>query len=522
MKIKKFIRDLLNAYLFIKYNKKKFKKIYINKKNIILIDQFNYHPSMIPYSYFVNILCKKYESKAILYENYYRQNFFRRIFNFFKDMLPFSYFSVYKSFGIERKFYTTFNENIRYKASLAYFREIEKIKRKEDILKIKLEKVEIGELLYDFYLSINNIPTINISEKRFKDACMQFFLLFYFWHDYLNKNRNIKALIVSHDTYHYAIPLRIAIGLEIPCYTVAHGQCFFLDKQNIRKKTRFSEYNNEFNKLSSEIKKIGILKSQEILKQKFSGELTFDKANNEKVDVNLFSKSNTNINFSKKKKILVATHCFTDAIHAYGETLFTDFYDWIDFVGKKTLNSDYQWLLKAHPAQYEKNLEHLKYFEKKYEKFLLLPKNISHFELIDNNIIGVLTMYGSIGYEYPYFGIPVINATNNNPHISYNFNYYPRSKDDYSKLIDDIEKLKFDKNKYRSEIYEYYFSNFLKDYYFFKDHIRTVEQLGENYSSPLVYREWINNLSEKKDSEIKEKVKKFLDSKLHRFLKDNH
>ena len=138
------------------------------------------------------------------------------------------------------------------------------------------------------------------------------------------------------------------------------------------------------------------------------------------------------------------------------------------------------------------------------------------------NIIGVLTMYGSIGYEYPYFGIPVINATNNNPHISYNFNYYPRSKDDYSKLIDDIEKLKFDKNKYRSEIYEYYFSNFLKDYYFFKDHIRTVEQLGENYSSPLVYREWINNLSEKKDSEIKEKVKKFLDSKLHRFLKDNH
>ena len=36
-----------------------------------------------------------------------------------------------------------------------------------------------------------------------------------------------------------------------------------------------------------------------------------------------------------KKKILIAAHHFSDAPNVYGKFIFSDFYDWIDFLGKK-------------------------------------------------------------------------------------------------------------------------------------------------------------------------------------------
>lgn len=518
-----YIKKIYNIYFFKKFSKKKFFKKKSKHDNIILVEQFNYHPSLIPSQYFANILSERENAEIVLYENLYKNIFFYKVLYFLRDLLPYSYRNIYRSFGAKKKFFTDYSGSIIARANKIYSKEFHKLKSKEDVLKLKLEGVEIGELLYDFYLANYNKPTIDIYDNSFKTAMQQFFRLFYYWDLYFKKNeKKVKAMIVSHDVYHYAIPLRIAINLDIPCYTVGHGQCFYLNKENLRKKTRFNKYKEDFNKLSNEIKSKGIKESKKILEKKFSGELTFDKANNAPIDVNLFEKSNSQIRLSNKKKILVATHCFTDAIHAYGETLFTDYYDWIDFIGKKTIDSEYEWLLKAHPAQYEKNLDHLKYFEKKYENFLLLPKKISHFELINNDVIGVLTMYGSIGYEYPYFGIPVINASNYNPHNAFNFNYCPKTINEYNKLIDNIQNLKFDKEIYRSEIYEYYFCNFLKDYYLFDDHIKIVEELGKNYSSPLVYQKWIENFSTQKHNDIIKKIDRFIESKVHRFLKDNH
>ena len=57
-------------------------------------------------------------------------------------------------------------------------------------------------------------------------------------------------------------------------------------------------------------------------------------------DFDIFGNSKKLIfNNTKKLKILVATHCFTDAIHFYGKCLFPDFFEWLKFLGELSKNT---------------------------------------------------------------------------------------------------------------------------------------------------------------------------------------
>ena len=69
-----------------------------------------------------------------------------------------------------------------------------------------------------------------------------------------------------------------------------------------------------------------------------------------------------------------------------------------------------------------------------YDKILkdgkILRKNIDNdkyhviHHFLKKKVNLLLTCYGTIAHEYAYFGIPVINASINNPHINYNFCFW--------------------------------------------------------------------------------------------------
>ena len=61
-------------------------------------------------------------------------------------------------------------------------------------------------------------------------------------------------------------------------------------------------------------------------------------------------------------------------------------------------------------------------------KYKWIDPSTSHKQIISEGINLALTVDGSIGLEYPYFGIPVINASKFNCHINYKFNWYLRNQ----------------------------------------------------------------------------------------------
>ena len=125
------------------------------------------------------------------------------------------------------------------------------------------------------------------------------------------------------------------------------------------------------------------------------------------VDMNYSLKSAYNKNLLKHRqlvksnrlKVLIATHCFFDSPHSYGFNLFSDFYEWLNFLGKLSIETNYDWYIKTHPDFLPGNIMIIKSIIKKYPKIKLLKANISHKQLIQEGIDVALTVYGTIGCE---------------------------------------------------------------------------------------------------------------------------
>jgi hypothetical protein len=480
------IRKYLNILKFKKKNKNFFLHKNSNSENIILVEIFDFPSSQISYSYFSNILSKLNDAKIV---SYFPRK--AKLKNYFYNLLfPFSPFAIHKSFGSTKIINPNYNKKILPSA-------LNRIKTKNDILKIVLNKIHIGDLIYDEYLAKYGKSTIDLKSNVFKDHLIESFNLFYFWYDYISNNK-VKGIILSHSVYFGGISLRIANYFNIPAYSVSAKGTYCLDKDNFLVMSNFQYSKKKFLKLNKgEKNKLILIAKREIFKR-FKGTKDIKQLNDREVSHNIFGSIDKNkriLNNNSKFKILIATHCFQDAVHVYGDLLFEDFYEWVNFLGIQSNKfKNYEWYVKSHPAIFERNKETLNYFLKKYPNLILLPKNVTHNQLIYEGIGAVLTVYGSVGHEYPLFGVPVVNASSHGPHDLYKFNFYAQTRKDYLNLIKNLQKLRVNKDKIKNQVYEYFAMRYLTGYNIFKNYNSNPVKYLDNISNNI-YNIWFNEFS---------------------------
>ena len=88
------------------------------------------------------------------------------------------------------------------------------IKLEVNILKIKIEGVRIGDLVYDTYLKSNQVAFVDIKKDDFYQMLKDFVHLYYYWKKFFDEN-NVHSIIGVHSVYSYGLPLRIAISKKL-------------------------------------------------------------------------------------------------------------------------------------------------------------------------------------------------------------------------------------------------------------------------------------------------------------------
>jgi hypothetical protein len=186
-------------------------------------------------------------------------------------------------------------------------------------------------------------------------------------------------------------------------------------------------------------------------------------------------------------------------------------------LGNLSEKLNYNWYLKFHPLDHDFNLKFSEYFTGKYNKFNLIPPRVSIEHLIKNEKVDlVLTCHGTVGLECAYWKIPVINASINNPHISYNFNAHPKNITELEDFITNYKKLNLDYSK--DQLYEYYYMSYLSNFYFYDDELYNHESISDQ--SVLSYSRWLDYYNNKKDRHLREKISAFIDSNDFRMRRD--
>ena len=529
LNLKEKIKSYLVCRKFVDHNNRVFNNLKKNKKKNQILVEFNaFHPSHIAISYLSNVLGNKNNSEINAYFNYsiisskLERNFLNKLKWIIGNYFSLKNFKIYRSFGVKNIFKPIITKNINLEAEKEYFRIVSQIKNKNDVLKIKLHGMLFGDLIYDTYVKSFKKETINIKDDLFKKLLIDFLKLYFFWYDYF-ENNNITAIIGVHTVYTYAVPLRIGINRNISAYAINPQTIYKLNSRMMRMYGDLYEYPEDFLKLPKALQIKGKNEAKNRLKKRLSGTAG--------IEVDLLTTANSAFSDNKtykkiieensKKKILICTHDFHDAIHAYGELIFTDFYEWIDYLGKISNQTDYDWYIKNHPSGTGRVLNYQYYtkkivnqFLKKYPKFKLIPDDCSHNQIIKEGIDFVLTCYGSVGVEYPLLDTPVINASKNNPHNRYNFNFHPQNLKEYEIILKNLDNLDYQINK--EEIYEYYFMRHIfPDGNWLIENRKNMLEFTEGYDGLFTYKMyeyWLKNYNLKKHNKINQSINIFLDS----------
>ena len=179
---------------------------------------------------------------------------------------------------------------------------------------------------------------------------------------------------------------------------------------------------------------------------------TFGKKENNKKEI--FKKN-------RKPNVVIMAHCFYDAPHVDGKFLFSDFYEWVNYLGKLSNETDYNWYIKKHPHSVEKklNVKIIENIVSKYPKIELLNENVTNNEILNDDISLILTVHGSAGYEFSYHKVPVILGSSSTSYKNYNICYQPENIEDFNFSIKNFRDIQFPYDK--KEIFRYYYNIYL-------------------------------------------------------------
>jgi hypothetical protein len=504
IKTLKSLKQSPAAILFIKHNKRVFARGDSRQKKapIVLFELNEMQSAHIAYSYLANVLATENNAQIIAYVPTAHANQWRGFVFRIKKIFGLKELGVYRSFGTNDFMLIETSSSQKKRARNLFLEIIKQLSDKSDVEKLTIHGVWVGDLIYDTYLRRFNKPTIDKACPEFQGLLLESIGLFIFWEDYFDNN-DVRAINVSHCVYNLAMPLRFAIERNIPAFQASATHVYRMSKANYFAYKDFVYFRERFAALPMDTKKLGIAEAKRRIERRFAGDVGVDMAYSTKSAYGA-SRHARLLQASSRKKILIATHCFFDSPHSYGNNIFPDYFEWLDFLGKMTEITDYDWYIKTHPDYLPGTKEIIENFVEKYPKFTLLPADASHHQIIAEGVDVALTVCGTIAFEYAALGIPVINNSLNNPHIAYNFNLHSKDIEDYRRLLLGLDHLDFSIDK--QQVYEYYFMRHIynTEDLFFNSYYATIEAIGgyKEQFTPVIYEKWLDECSPDKHQSI--------------------
>jgi hypothetical protein len=483
-----------------------------DRKPVVLFELSQIRSAHIAYSYLANALAEEYQARIVGYVPEFLEGRRRRLYFAFRRMMGMNPINVFRSFGTTEILTLAPTAVQRGRAKALFETITPDLKSNLDIEQLTVDGIFVGDLIYDSYLMKYRKPTISPESCEFREFLLHSLELFVVWQDYLDSH-DVRAINVTHCVYNVAMPLRIAVKRGIPVFQANVTHLYRLSEGRLFAYNDFFYFPQHFAALPPDVREAGLVEAEQRIARRFAGEVGVDMAYSTKSAYSDM-KYKRLLRPSPRKKILIATHCFFDSPHSYGNNTFPDFFEWLTFLGELSEVTDYDWYIKTHPDFLPGTKEIIDGLVAKYPKFTLLPSDSSHHQIIAEGIDLALTTFGTIAFEYAALGVPVINASPNNPHIAYDFNLHAKTIEEYRSMLLNLDRLtlKIEKEK----VHEYYFMRhiFNTEDIFFDSYDRALDDLGGYYGqlTPEVYDRWLEDWSPDRHQAIIAAIRRFIGS----------
>ena len=440
---KKYNPIKLNSFRkFIDINKKKKWKYNYKSQNEILIENFINHPA---YTLTNSI-------SACLLNKYYDYNLSAvlRSGDIKAEVL-------FRSFGI-KKFYKI--QKISFLKRFSYIIKaislIKEAKTIKSFLNLKYKKIEVALSSYDTYIRYTGNPNLKFVNNELIVILAECLYHCDFFENLIEKNNQIKFAIQSETVFN---PLNSFFQICLKNKIQVFSRCGE-NNVSLRRYTNFSQrhnyrynisqklfdnfFKNNKKKINSEFNKFY---KKKITSKKFGIDSRISGLlNKEKIDV---KKEEIIDKFKIKRKkigVFFLNHLIDRNFHNGPRKNFQDNYSWTEFILKEIPKiKNINWIIKPHPTEYfynaKKNFDkELIQLERDNDNIILYPFDYSSSSLLKITDYAI-TSHGTVGVEYPAFGIKSI-FSENSFYSRFNFMKIIKNKKDLSNQLKNLHRSK--------------------------------------------------------------------------------
>mgnify|MGYP006134862925 CR=1 FL=1 len=370
-----------------------------------------------------------------------------------------------RSFGIDKFYYIpegNFFKRVKY--FFLALKIIGNIRTIDEFLMIKNKNIDLGKIVYNHFIRFNGIASLNFITPKFYYFLSKVLLINNFSKD-LFKSNNINDVVQSESQF---IPSSLVFQNALENNCKVFSRLGLSDKISVRIYNNIRDaYTNRYRfskKLFDHVfinhKDKVIKETKNFIEKRLLGTFGYHTdhdvgenmkhiiKNDQNNLINIYSKNELckKFNWDTNKPIVVIFSVdLTDGIYTDNWRLFKDNLTWI----KETLNivkniNHINWLIKPHPNDIKNKVitssskEVLK-LSKDFRNINLFPDNYGNRSLPEI-MSSVVTLNGSIGYEYPSLGIPSI-ICGESIYSGKGFNYEPKTTAEYTDLLKKADRL---------------------------------------------------------------------------------
>jgi hypothetical protein len=323
---------------------------------------------------------------------------------------------------------------------------------KESLVALTIDGVVVGDLVNDSFLRFKPAPMVDL-----KDG----YLLILLWQAYRDVRRakryfsrvSPKLYLTSYSTYiQHGIPVRIALHNDVRVFSFGNYQEFFkeLSLEDWVHTRNPDAYAKEFSLLVRQDERLAL--AETALATRLSGGVDSATAYMKKSAYVETGETVPNV----RGGVVIFLHDFYDSPHVYRGMVFPDFWEWVCFTIETLQGAGIPFFVKPHPNQISLSDNVLSDLQQRYPELVMISSGITNKQLVEAGMACAVTVYGTVGHEMAYLGVPTI-ACGHHPHISFGICKTAKSRAEYRDFLRQATKLGMDTLSMRRESLMFYY-----------------------------------------------------------------
>lgn len=323
---------------------------------------------------------------------------------------------------------------------------------KESLVTLTIDGVVVGDLVNDSFLRFKPAPMVGL-----KDG----YLLILLWQAYRDVRRaktyfsrvRPKLYLTSYSTYiQHGIPVRVALQNGVRVFSFGNYQEFTkeLTREDWVHTRNPDAYADEFSMLDRQNERLAL--AEAALITRLSGGVDSATAYMKR---SAYAESGEPVP-DVRGGVVIFLHDFYDSPHVYRGMVFPDFWEWVCFTIEALKGANIPFFVKPHPNQISLSDKVLSDLQQRYPELVMISSGITNKQLVEAGMACAVTVYGTVGHEMAYLGVPTI-ACAHHPHISFGFCKTARSRAEYGDLLRRATALGMDTFAMRRESLIFYY-----------------------------------------------------------------